>query len=50
MAEIKAIKSNKIRNTVIREKLETLNYIKERQLGWWGHLQCMEETRLTKRI
>lgn len=41
------------RNEDIRQELGTTavkNFIEERQLGWWGHLQRLEEGRQVKRI
>lgn len=42
-----------IRSTKIREEIgiESLSeYIEKRQLGWWGHIQRMNEDRMVKKI
>lgn len=47
-SKFQAAVTNKIKNTEIQSKLEikiTLELIKERQLGWLGHLHIMEEAR-----
>jgi hypothetical protein len=44
---------DKIRNSVIREELNEesiIERIEKKQLKWYGHVQRMEETRLTKRV
>lgn len=45
-------RNNKTKQNVdIREELEIksmLDYIEERQLNWWGHLQRMEDISLVK--
>lgn len=44
---------DRIRNTEIRKDLNVkpmAEFIEERQLGWWGHLQRMEGTRQVKRV
>lgn len=46
-------KMDRIKNLEIRKDLKiqsVLENIEERQLGWWGHLHRMENTRQTKRI
>jgi Reverse transcriptase (RNA-dependent DNA polymerase) len=44
---------DRIRNTQIREELNIqplMQYIEQKQLSWWGHLQRMESTRQVKKI
>lgn len=44
---------DRVRNTDIREELGTsalLEFIEERQLSWWGHLQRLGENRQVKKI
>jgi hypothetical protein len=46
-------KMDRVRNTDVREDLDTegiLQFIEGKQLGWWGHMQRMTETRQVKRI
>lgn len=46
-------KRDKLRNTKIRDDLQiqsTLNFIENRQLSWWGHLQRMSNTRPVKQV
>lgn len=46
-------KMDKMRNVDIRKDLEIqpiLDYIEERQLQWWGHLQRMNEERPVKKV
>lgn len=46
-------KRDKIRNVRIREELEVSavsDFIEQRQLGWWGHLQRMSDSRPVKRV
>jgi hypothetical protein len=57
MKYLRAVKGitrrDRIRNTEVRKELETksiLEYIEEKQLNWWGHIQRMEDTRLVRRI
>jgi hypothetical protein len=57
MKYLRAVKGitrrDRIRNTEVRKELETepiLEYIEERQLNWWGHIQRMEDSRLARRI
>ena len=42
-------RNRKIRNNVVREKLNVihfvLDYIRYRQLNWYGHVQRMDEDR-----
>ena len=44
----------KIRNNVIREKMDiknsVLDYIRYKQLNWYGHVQRMNEKRLPLKI
>ncbi|CAH0551121.1 unnamed protein product [Brassicogethes aeneus] len=44
---------DRIRNAVIREELEieaTREFIKKRQLSWWGHLQRLNNKRQVKKV
>ena len=44
---------DKLRNADIREELGSealLDFVKKRQLSWWGHLQRMQEGRQVKEI
>lgn len=46
-------KLDRIRNQTIREELEVtsvLDIIKEKQLGWWGHLQRLEDNKPVKQV
>jgi hypothetical protein len=51
---VTAIRKDKIRNTIIKQKMEVtrslLDYIKPKQLRWYGHVQRMEEGRLPKEV
>ncbi|CAH0555727.1 unnamed protein product [Brassicogethes aeneus] len=54
LRDIKRVtRMDRIRNTVIREELEietTIEYIKKRQLSWWGHLQRLNNKRQVKKV
>lgn len=44
---------DKIRNTQIRQDVEVpslMEFIEQRQLSWWGHLQRMENSRPVKQV
>lgn len=44
---------DKVRNTKIREELGVAaitDFIEQRQLGWWGHLQRMSDSRPVKQV
>jgi hypothetical protein len=45
---------DKIRNNIIKQKINVtrslLDYIKTKQLQWYGHVQRIEEERLPKRL
>ncbi|XP_045473983.1 uncharacterized protein LOC123680234 [Harmonia axyridis] len=44
---------DRLRNEKIREELQVESleeFIERRQLEWWGHLNRMEEDKLTRRI
>lgn len=46
-------KLDRIKNQDIRDELETesiMDFIKKRQLGWWGHLQRKDNTSTMKKI
>jgi hypothetical protein len=47
-------KIRKNRNNVIREKINiknsVLDYIRYKQLNWYGHVQRMDQERLSRRI
>jgi hypothetical protein len=47
-------RKNKIRNNIIKEKINVtwflLDDIKTKQLQWYGHVQRMEERRLTEEV
>jgi len=47
-------RKDKIRNTIIKQKMNVtrslLDDIKTKQLQWYGHVQRMEEGRLTKEV
>ena len=47
-------RNDKIRNTIIKQKMNVtrslLDNIKTKQLQWYGHVQRMEEGRLTKEV
>ena len=46
-------RKNRVRNTQIREDLEMisiLDFIEQRQLCWWGHMQRMDSDRRVKQV
>ena len=46
-------RKNRVRNTQIREDLEViliLDFIEQRQLCWWGHMQRMDSDRMVKQF
>src|SRR3978361_2503324 len=49
----KVTRRDKMRNTKIREELGVAaitDFIEQRQLGWWGHLQRMSDNRPVKQV